>query len=437
MPQVKPRVLLIVEAANPEWVSVPLEGWSLGRALSRLADVHLVTQVRNQDAFIRNGLVEGKDFTSIDSELVARKSWRLSSILRGGKGKGWTSVQAMSPVSYYYFERLLWEKFKHKISNREFDIVHRLTPISPTIPTLLAGKCKRKGTKFILGPLNGGLPWPEGFNSVRIQEREWLSYIRFFHKILPGYTQARNDASAIIVGSLATWNQMPSRYHHKCVYIAENAVDEKHFFSTHLRRSKHPIKGIFVGRLTPYKGVDMLIEAVAHFVKRGDITLDIVGDGPQRSQLKKIVAKLHIENGIKFTGWLKHEKVQAKISDSDIFIFPSIREFGGAVVLEAMSVGLVPIVMDYGGPAELVTPDTGFLIKMGNRTEIINRLKKTLGYLIDNPLKIDIKRKCAIRRVKEYFTWDKKSKQVLEVYNWVLSKRENKPEFGMPFPDKA
>src|SRR4051812_27730539 len=88
------RVLLIAESCNPEWVSVPLEGWSHAEALRRLTDAHLVTQIRNRAAIERAGLVHGRDFTAIDSEKVARPISQLARKFTGGRNKGWTMLMA-------------------------------------------------------------------------------------------------------------------------------------------------------------------------------------------------------------------------------------------------------------------------------------------------------------------------------------------------------
>jgi hypothetical protein len=165
------KALLIAEMANPEWVSVPLVGWSLATAIARVTDAHIVTQIRNRDAFLRAGLIEGQDFTAIDSEKIARPVHRVSEVLRMGKGAGWTTVMAMQALSYPYFERAVWKTFRARLAAGEFDLVHRITPLSPTLPSSLAPRCKGIGVPFLLGPLNGGLPWPRGFDAERRREK--------------------------------------------------------------------------------------------------------------------------------------------------------------------------------------------------------------------------------------------------------------------------
>jgi glycosyltransferase involved in cell wall biosynthesis len=112
-----------------------------------------------------------------------------------------------------------------------------------------------------------------------------------------------------------------------------------------------------------------------------------------------------------------------------------VREFGGAVALEAMAVGTVPVVLDYGGPAELVTDKTGFLVPMGSREQIIERFREVLSRLAEHPEEIERRSEAAYRRAREQFTWDSKAKQTVDVYRWVLNPEGSKPHFEMPVPD--
>jgi glycosyltransferase involved in cell wall biosynthesis len=424
------RVLLIAEAANPEWTSVPLVGWSLAHALMQRDDIdgHLVTQVRNRQAIERFGWTEGRQFTAIDSESLTRPLYRLGNLLRGGSGKGWTMMTALSAISYQYFERLVWKRFGRRIQNGEFDLVHRLTPLSPTAPSPIAGKVRRAGVRFVWGPINGGLPWPREFDGARRAEREWLSYVRGAYKLMPGYHATRRNCSTIIIGSKATWDQMPARYHPKCHYIPENAIDPMRFTARRVRQASQPIRAVFLGRLVPYKGPDMLLEAALPLLKQGQMTLDMIGDGPLMSVLRGVVEREGLEKAVRFRGWVEHQQVQHELAEMDVLTFPSIREFGGAVVLEAMAVGVVPVIVDYGGPAELVTTETGWTIPMGSRAQIVENLRGKLAELCNDPARIDAKSQAAREHVFSQFTWQAKAGQVLDVYRGLLQQDAEHPQ---------
>ncbi len=422
------RVLIIAEAANPEWVSVPLVGWSLFNALTNVVDAHLITQIRNRSAIERKEMVEGKDFTVIDSEKLAKPLWKIGNVLRGGSNKGWTTITAINTLSYYYFEQLVWKRFGKAIRNGCFDVVHRITPLSPAIPSLIAKKCHLAGVPFVLGPINGGVPWPKQFNTARHKEKEWLSYVRNAYKLLPGYRSTLDSSAALLVGSQITLSQLPMKYHKKCIYLPENGLDSKRFSLVTNPNTEGPLQVCFVGRLVPLKGLDILLEACSSLIRENKLHLDIFGDGPLMEELQMMTQQEGLTRGVTLHGWIEHSLLQDHMCHSQVFAFPSFREFGGGVVLEAMALGLVPLVVDYAGPAELVTEDTGFKVPLGQREDLVEGFRRHLQALVDDRTKLEAMSHAARNRTVNLFTWEVKAMQVLEVYNWILTGAE-KPVF--------
>jgi glycosyltransferase involved in cell wall biosynthesis len=427
------RVLVVAEAANPEWVSVPLVGWSTSTALRGVADVHIVTQVRNCAAIERAGLVEGRDFTSIDTETLMKPLWAIASLLRGGAGKGWTIVTAIQSLSYPFFERMVWKQFGQKIKDGEFDVVHRVTPLSPTAPSLLARRCARAGVPFVLGPLNGGVPWPKGFNRERNKEREWLSYVRSMYKMMPGIRSTWRNASAIITASLHTQSELPPAAQAKSVFIPENAVDPERFAAPFDAVRYDHLDLCFIGRLVPYKGPDIALEAARNLLLEGRMRLTIIGDGPMMPELREQAIRLGVSSSVEFTGWLEHRHVPEVARKSSIFLFPSVREFGGGAVIEAMALGLVPIVVNYGGPGEIVTDDAGFRLPIGPRPSLVANMANILTELADGHHDLAGLAANGLERIDRLYTWERKAQQLSEVYDWVSGARADRPHF--PFLD--
>lgn len=422
----RPRVLLIAEAANPEWVSVPLVGWSLSQALREVAEVHLVTQIRNRDAILRAGLVEGRDVTFIDSEAIARPAWKLAQLLRLGDNAGWTIVTAITSLTYGYFEDLVWRRFGDDLAQGRFDLVHRIVPLSLTANSKIAPRCAAIGVPFIVGPLNGGVAWPAGFRAEQRREREYLADLRSLYKLRPGRGRMLQAASAILCGSHSTLAEIPARFADKTRWLPENAIDPTRFSRVAAPPAEGPLRACFIGRLVPYKGAELALEAAAPLLAEGRMTYEIVGDGPEMPRLKAQIARLGVP-GVTFHGWRPHAEVQDIAAGCHILLFPSVREFGGGAVLEAMALGVVPVVVDYAGPGELVAHGSdGLKVPIGDKDAVVAALAAELRAAADDPARLVPLAAAAREKVMRDYTWSAKARQIASIYDAVLS--------GAPLP---
>jgi glycosyltransferase involved in cell wall biosynthesis len=239
---------------------------------------------------------------------------------------------------------------------------------------------------------------------------------------MPGYRSTRRNSSAIIVGSKFTQQEMPRSASGKCIYIPENAVDLELFNSPRRTSEGLPVQAAFVGRLVPYKGADIAIEAAAQFLREGSLQLQIIGDGPQKDFLIAKVRELGVEASVHFHGWLPQQEVQKQLSASDFLVFPSIREFGGGVVLEAMALGVTPIVADYGGPAELVDDATGIRVPFVDEPSLVDGFRDAIRAVIGAPDILDRLGAAARQKVVQEFTWEAKAKKINAIYRSVVSK---------------
>ncbi len=432
------RVLVIADSCNPEWESVPLVGWSHYHALTELVDAHLVTRNWNRPALDRAGLAEGRDYTAFDTDWLVQPVHRLVQRI-SGPSKGYAMLTALTTPAYLLMERAVWRQFRAALRAGEYDLVHRITPLSAPVPSLLAARCRRLGIPFILGPLNGGLPWPKQFPSLQRQEGEFLSRLRGLYRLVPGYRRTRDAASAIMVGGASAMADLPRKWHGKAVYVPENGIDPARFPRPAPRSAEsyrnRPLRAVFLGRLVPFKGCDMLIEAAAPLLRDGRMTLEVIGFGPERERLDGMVAELGLDAFVTFAGKLSHFDLADRLKQADLLTFPSVREFGGAVVLEAMAAGVVPMVVDYGGPAELVSAASGYLLPLGDRGAVIASLRAALETVLADPGCLAEKSRRGVERAFGLFAWPAKARQTFEVYRWVLGQRADKPDMGLPFLD--
>lgn len=416
----KLRVLLIAEACNPTFTSVPLVGYNVARALAERGDLEitLVSHVRNQAALEIDPIAKLVTLSFIDSESIARPLYRLSKLLRGGQGLSWTTGTAMAWPSYMYFERKLFQKFKGEFELLKFDIVHRVTPLTPTVGSPLAQWIE---TPMVLGPLNGGLPWPAEYPELRNQEREWLVPVRGVYKHLPFFRSTYMRIAAVISGSRHTATEVPSYFSGKRFLMPENGIDTKKFpINREWVKPHAEFRFITVGRLVPYKGTDMVLEAMSGSQLLRACKLIVIGDGPQRPALEAQVTALGLDSSVRLAGWKTQIELADELRQAHAFTFPSLREFGGGVVLEAMACGLPCVVADYGGPAELVDRTCGILLPVLPRAEFVVQLRSAMEALVLDPDRCRAMSESGKDRARVEFTWEAKAEKINNVYRMVL-----------------
>ena len=116
-----------------------------------------------------------------------------------------------------------------------------------------------------------------------------------------------------------------------------------------------------LGRFVHKKGFDVLLHAAAHAAAQGaTFRLEIGGDGPERSSLKALAARLGIGDRVTFCGWI--DDVAAFLADADLFVLPSRIEPFGIVVLEAMACGVPIVATRVSGPLETLDEHTALLV---------------------------------------------------------------------------
>ncbi len=149
------------------------------------------------------------------------------------------------------------------------------------------------------------------------------------------------------------------------------------------RDSRSPEPGaklelIFVGGLVPRKACDLALRAAAPLLRSDLARFTVIGDGPERARLEQLARALGIEKAVSFCGWLSHAEVLTRLRSADVFVFPSLRDNGAGVVFEALGSGAVPVVVDFGGPGDIVHPEVGYKVPLTSEDDMVAQMEKIL-----------------------------------------------------------
>lgn len=187
-----------------------------------------------------------------------------------------------------------------------------------------------------------------------------------------------------------------------------------------------PPELVAIGRLSPEKGHDVLLEALALLRKRGVVAwLTLVGEGPEHRALRQLVVRLDLEGQVRFTGALDRDGLSAECARADVCVHPSRTESFCKAWLDAMAHGLPIVGTDVGSARQVIgaSGERGWLVPPDDAEALAARLARVLTEPRDWPA---IRTRC--RRFTEERTLEAWARRIGEIcaarWGWTL--REGK-----------
>ena len=320
-------------------------------------------------------------------------------------------------VVHLITQRMQRRAVRRLIEQYEIDVVHEPTPVAPRLPSLMYDL----GVPVVIGPMNGNMAYPPGYRRSRsYAERAFVKVAQGFSDLANYLVPGKRRADMLLVANERTRLALPTGCTPKVAILCENGVDPNVWRRPDdlPTRANDGLRLAFLGRLVDWKGVDLVLEVLAE-VKAWmpAVELAIIGDGPDRGRLQSQAEALGLSGAVTFHGWVPPEQCPGLLSQSDVLLFPSVFDCGGAAVLEAMALGMTVVALNWGGPGDYLDGTCGVLIEPISRRHAVAEMVKALLRL--TPDRRRELGEAAQRRIAEDYTWPAKVRHIVEVYRSV------------------
>jgi glycosyltransferase involved in cell wall biosynthesis len=171
--------------------------------------------------------------------------------------------------------------------------------------------------------------------------------------------------------------------------------------------------------LLPFKGLPVLLRALAALPEDVAFQVRVVGDGPCWRRWRRLAKKLGIAAQVEFLGKLSHPLALHQYGWADVFAFTSLRDTTGTVVMEALGAGLPVLCFDHQGVADVVTPNCGIKIPLQTPALAVTQFSAAIERLASDRQFLEQLGQGAKERAEE-FLWSRLGTGMIEIYRSIL-----------------
>lgn len=360
------KVLMSAFSCGPGRGSEPGVGWNVALEAARLGhDVTVLTQSEFATD-IENEVAGGRLPPGLRFDIYMPR-W-LAALRDFG-------LRRRQPALTWHLTSLVWQfctlfHVRRHYRDAGFDLIHHVTFAGIRHPTLLTFL----NIPTVLGPLGGGDAIPFALRKSFPWKYWLIELVRDVHnwslRADPMTRAAFHRAQIIFLRTEAAMVAVPRRDRSKARVRVGLGVADVATTEPAPRRPGEPLRLLYAGGLLYLKGIHLGLRALARARAQGaDAVLTIVGDGPACGDLERLVHELGLMPHVTFGGHVTRQQLLQTYREHHVMLFPSLRDAGGMVVLEAWSRALPVICFGLGGPGKMVDETCGRVVRAIGRSE--------------------------------------------------------------------
>ncbi len=416
----------VLEEGAPVAGGEAVLGWNIVRQIGRFHQVWVLTSASNRpgiEAELQRQAVPNITFVYIELPRWLRPF-----------------LTFLGGIQFYAY---LWQIQAYWVARKlhaqvQFDAFHHITYANDWMASYVGGLLP---VPYLRGPGGGAHRTPKAFLAeYSFGARLWEQFRSFGQRVLrldPIFRRGQHRARVILLCNREAAEAVPPRFKSKVQLFPVNGIsaeDFRIFSGANRNGGSHAAPGqdpqgltdaafqvLSAGKLLGLKGYSLAIRAFALFAKHhADAKFTIVGDGPERSRLERLVRSLDLERKVHLEKWMPRHELLGLMCQSDTFLFPSLRDGGGAVVVEAMAAGKPVICMDLAGPGLHVTQECGIKIPARSPDETIDLMAQALERLYRNSELRAKMGQAGRARAEQVYSWDHLGERLLKIYEEVL-----------------
>ena len=384
-------------------------GWNMINQIARFHELWVLTQAQNQSSIESYSKYEMKASSNIHFLYVALPNWMNLLLKFQGSHQFYYFLWQ---IKAYFSARKFHKKFK-------FELFHHVTYANDWMASYIGALIP---IKYVRGPGGGAHRTPKPFlKQYDIKGRIWeriRSIGQYIFRHDPFFMLGQKRAEAILVCNKEAYDALPKRWSHKAHMFAVCGVSSDDLGMVLPPKDTGPIFRVMsAGKLLRIKGFDLAIRSFAEFAKQyPESELVLIGDGPDLQYLQELSFKLNITELVRFEQWMPRQTLMRLMAGSDVFLFCSLRDGGGAVVVEAMSMSTPVVCLDISGPSMHVDDASGIKVFAGSPEQAKRDISKALERLyLDANLRVKMGRS-ARERTENLYNWDRVGDRLQDIY---------------------